>query len=348
MRSVIPCLFFFVLAYSANAYEIKGKVNLSNDWQPRVYLASISSPDDLFVASPDFIVNEAFVDADGNFELSGNDLPAEPRFYRIYAVRNNLFAVEFKTDSVRNFIHLMLDNSSEIEINNADSNHIFDSLAIHGSPINNQLNRFEKHYFDKQERLNLINTAAKRDFQKQSLNKYIHDFVDSCSNTMVALFAVYHIVDRQTDFLRNSQFYFSFQDRLTKEFPAHIYTYAYNDILTNLVGYRDLVCEIPQISKPWRNWVIAGEAVVILFLLIWVFKLRQGNKTGKQIDYDSLLTDKEFKIWESLAKGMTNKEIANEMFIELSTVKTHINSLYRRLNVSNRKEAIRRYNDQKK
>ena len=45
-------------------------------------------------------------------------------------------------------------------------------------------------------------------------------------------------------------------------------------------------------------------------------------------------------LYEVITNGKTNKEIAQELFVELSTVKTHINNIYRQLNVSNRKEAI--------
>lgn len=348
MRRLLYLTLFLLSAIIAKAYKIEGQIHLSKDWQPRIYLASINSPDNLFVASPEFIINEAVIEPDGHFALSGNDLPEEPRFYRVYMVRNNLFGVEFMTDSLRNFVHLLLDNSSQIVLNSQSRKAAFDSLNIEGSKINEQINRFEQNYYTKQAKLNSINTIAKRDFQTQSLNKYIRNFVDSCQNTMVALFAIYHIVDRKTDFLRNSNFYFNFQDRLKKDYPSHIYTFAYDDMLKNLVGYRDLVCEIPRITKPWRNWLIAGEGAVILLLLIWIFRLRQISLRKESVDYSTLLTDKEFKIWESLASGKTNKEIAHEMFIELSTVKTHINSLYRRLNVSNRKEAIKLYNESKK
>jgi DNA-binding CsgD family transcriptional regulator len=346
LKYLYTVLFLFCAPF-VGAYEISGTLSLSDDWQPRVYLASINTPENLFVASPEFIINEALIDADGHFLLAGNDLPEEPSFYRIYIVRNNLFAVEFITNSVRNFAHLVLNNSSKIEIESSDKNSVFESLIIKGSDINSKINQFEKIYFEKQGHLNKINTIAKRDFQTQSLNKYIRSFVDSCENSMIALFAIYHIVDPKTDFLRSSQFYFNFQDRLKKDLPSHIYAYAYDDMLANLVGYRDLVCEIPRITKPWRDWIIAGEALVILLLLIWIFRIRQSSSKKDVVDYRSLLTEKELKIWESLASGQTNKEIANEMFIELSTVKTHINSLYRRLSVSNRREAIRLYNDQK-
>ena len=41
------------------------------------------------------------------------------------------------------------------------------------------------------------------------------------------------------------------------------------------------------------------------------------------------------------ALDKTNKEIASELFISLSTVKTHINNLNKKLNVTSRKELKR-------
>ena len=37
-------------------------------------------------------------------------------------------------------------------------------------------------------------------------------------------------------------------------------------------------------------------------------------------------------------KGITNKEIAEQLFISLSTVKSHINTIYSKLSISSRKE----------
>jgi NarL family two-component system response regulator LiaR len=40
-----------------------------------------------------------------------------------------------------------------------------------------------------------------------------------------------------------------------------------------------------------------------------------------------------------IARGKANKQIASEMFVAMSTVKTHVNNLYRKLGVSSRTQA---------
>jgi len=63
--------------------------------------------------------------------------------------------------------------------------------------------------------------------------------------------------------------------------------------------------------------------------------------TGKNPVDD--LTNKEFQILTMISEGKSNKEIAAINFVELSTVKTHINNIYNKLGVKNRKGAIESY-----
>lgn len=55
------------------------------------------------------------------------------------------------------------------------------------------------------------------------------------------------------------------------------------------------------------------------------------------------LTEQEQNIAQEILKNKTNKEIAIDMFISVSTVKTHINNLYKKLNVNSREEIKQRF-----
>ncbi len=50
------------------------------------------------------------------------------------------------------------------------------------------------------------------------------------------------------------------------------------------------------------------------------------------------LSKRELEVLELLAAKYSNKEISARLCIEMSTIKTHINSIYRKLGVSSRKE----------
>jgi DNA-binding NarL/FixJ family response regulator len=60
-------------------------------------------------------------------------------------------------------------------------------------------------------------------------------------------------------------------------------------------------------------------------------------------DSIALLSAKEWQILKLVAEGKTNKEIAAVQFVEVSTVKTHLNNIYGKLSVNNRKEARAKY-----
>jgi DNA-binding NarL/FixJ family response regulator len=50
------------------------------------------------------------------------------------------------------------------------------------------------------------------------------------------------------------------------------------------------------------------------------------------------LTDRELEVVKLVARGRTNEEIAGELFVSLSTVKTHLGSVHRKLGTRNRVE----------
>ena len=50
------------------------------------------------------------------------------------------------------------------------------------------------------------------------------------------------------------------------------------------------------------------------------------------------LSGRELEVAAAIAKGRTNNEIAAELFISLSTVKSHLTSIHNKLDVRNRVE----------
>jgi LuxR family transcriptional regulator of csgAB operon len=55
---------------------------------------------------------------------------------------------------------------------------------------------------------------------------------------------------------------------------------------------------------------------------------------------ETVLTPREMEILGVLASGAKNEEIADKLFISPHTVKTHLYAIYRKINVSNRLQAV--------
>ena len=57
------------------------------------------------------------------------------------------------------------------------------------------------------------------------------------------------------------------------------------------------------------------------------------------------ISDREREVLNELVKGLSNKEIAQKLFISESTTKTHVSNLFSKLEVKNRSQAIIRSNE---
>jgi len=67
-------------------------------------------------------------------------------------------------------------------------------------------------------------------------------------------------------------------------------------------------------------------------------RLRQPKSEQKQQLHD-LLTEREMDVLKSVARGLSNQEIADELFIGVKTVKFHITNIFNKLEVEDRTQA---------
>ncbi len=94
--------------------------------------------------------------------------------------------------------------------------------------------------------------------------------------------------------------------------------------------------------------VVAG--IALLFLLIGFLLSRRSSTSGTnaseetKIDQRKIeelgISSREYEILQEIAKGLSNKEIAEKLFVSESTVKTHVSNLFTKLDVKRRTQAI--------
>lgn len=63
-------------------------------------------------------------------------------------------------------------------------------------------------------------------------------------------------------------------------------------------------------------------------------------KLSREAQVPEALSERELEVLKLMAKGAANKEIATKLFISESTVKTHIQSIFQKLEVGDRTEAV--------
>lgn len=62
---------------------------------------------------------------------------------------------------------------------------------------------------------------------------------------------------------------------------------------------------------------------------------------------NDLLSPRENEVLLHIAKGLTNREIAEQLFVSENTIKTHINNIYSKLGVSRRTQAVSKAKEMK-
>lgn len=92
---------------------------------------------------------------------------------------------------------------------------------------------------------------------------------------------------------------------------------------------------------------ITGGAAMSASIAMKVLKLvRQPiikNETNEPVDFD--LTKREMEILEQLKGGLSYEQIATNLYISYGTVRKHIEHIYRKLQVSNKIEAVQKANE---
>jgi DNA-binding NarL/FixJ family response regulator len=128
--------------------------------------------------------------------------------------------------------------------------------------------------------------------------------------------------------------------------PPHVFSSTQAAILF-LSDDRVNVREMRGMS---RVWGVLPTDVSVEELTAAVHALSQGLIVGTaallfESENEPLaqgpLTDRELEVLGLLAKGLANKQIALALGISEHTVKFHVSSIYTKLNVTNRTEAVR-------
>ena len=324
-------------------YQITGNVNLSPDWQRQIFLSTVNKIDDYYNADPSDIIQVGSINEDGSFILDGDNLPQDSRFYRLYLIKeeNSEFdACMYNNGDDHNFIHLILDNNTQLHLQSDKSQHSpFANYKITGSQANSNLRSLSELILPSFQ-FHQITFPLELQFSEQKLNRDLFHFADTCQNTLVSLAAMIN-TDMDHYFEEASDRYESFAERLSYSLPNHDYTDNYFRKLKYYQGSNVKISIIPW----WASLLICILSISLLVSILRLKNLSQMLKDKKnskgsinQTQFPSL-TQQEEKILTLIGNGKSNKEIAADLFIELSTVKTHINKLYAKLGLKNRHEA---------
>ena len=94
------------------------------------------------------------------------------------------------------------------------------------------------------------------------------------------------------------------------------------------------------------EFIIAIIAIVFFFVGIYINKktLRPTALSSTEINHKKIdeleITTREYEVLQKISEGLSNKEIADTLFLSESTIKTHVSNLLVKLNAKRRTQAV--------
>lgn len=115
--------------------------------------------------------------------------------------------------------------------------------------------------------------------------------------------------------------------------------YVFEAVKAGASGYLLKDVETQELVKAVEA-VFRGESIVDPAIASRLLKeFSRISKGGSDTNHDSL-TEREKEILKLLVQGLSNREVAEKLFISEKTVKNHISNIFRKMEVTDRTQAV--------
>ncbi|WP_242130521.1 helix-turn-helix domain-containing protein [Aestuariivivens marinum] len=344
-------LLFLISVFAQAQYKFSGEIDKTK-WHDNVYLSIIDDYRHLSGIYEEQIIDMVKADSTGHFEFTGSVLEDDYRIYRIHVdncEKDNLELPHFNGHcDESNEILFIAKNTDTLQFPFSFDYQMFcdvkskNDKALSLIKIDSLKDEMKYAY-------STFRSEANRALNNKKWFKKLQDFGQSLNEPLAELYIYTYLSDRRNSMhqyyledLKTNPYYEDLLKRLTVAYPDATYTQQYRNELNS-----DEFILNRESENNAVNWTyilfflfIASISVnIILFLSFKKFKKRMSSNGKEQ------LTRQEQNILNLLLEDKSNKEIADILFVSLSTVKTHINNIYRKLNIQNRNEAKSLFNN---
>ena len=338
----------FSFSYCAAQYSFKGQI-AEQQFGKTVYLSIIEDYRKFDKISMEQILKKSTTDSLGYFNFSGDNLMDQNRIYRIHVdecsdlgtnsdhffgsceYSKSILFIAKNTDTI--MFPTSFDNETLCEISSTNSSSsMFLDIDVLKEQMAYEFNEFRSN-------------ASKKLNSKKWFSS-LQDYGANLNEPLAELYIYSFLSDRKNDTysyylddINNTDYYTSLGNRLRSKYPEINLTTLYN----NEIAIDQQIADRKDPSAKLWQWVLPFSLVISIGFNIFLILKSKKDKTKLQISPLTKLTEQEQNIVSQILKSKTNKEIANDMFISVSTVKTHINNVYKKLGVSTRDEIKQRF-----
>ena len=304
----------------SDAARLTGQIQLDSSWKRTVYLSYIPTFEDRYAMSYDMIIAEAAIDSLGHFSLDIGFLPREDQLYRLHLVKRGDAPTSLNIGGLEeNHLFLIANGADSIHLIAASLRPPFRDVTYPNAPAQSAFQAvtdFENLTTD----LAAESNAAKRQFIETQMCEQLRSIADTTSHPLISLYAIY-LSQFESNHAEHADFYQAYRQKWKRERSAYFTAFR-----------RQLPARI--------NYLRIGAFTLAVISLLGLGYYLGSRRTRGQPAGLKKLTVQERKIYELLRQGSTNQEISDACHIGVSTVKSHVSSIYRKLNVKSRKEVM--------
>jgi len=349
MRYFQIIILLVICTFSVNAqHKFEGKIDYSI-WQNNVYLSVIEDYRTLHGINNEQIISKVKTDSLGFFKFIGNQLEPTHKFYQLHVDNCNtddlnenhfmghckeskdILFIAKQTDSIQFPLSFDAQMFCDINSNNPTNTAIFKIDAL----IEDMIFSYSEY-----------NSKASRKLNNKKWFKTLQDFGKSLNEPLAELYVYSFLSDRSKPFhnyyledLKSNDYYNTLLNRLETSYPDSNYTKQYKTELTmDQFSIED--------SKQSFNYnlLLIGLLLASIGLNFWFYFTSKKRLKENKTEAKAQLTKQEQNVLDLILEENSNKAIAEQLFVSLSTVKSHINNIYKKLNVSSREELKHLFN----
>ncbi len=312
---------FTIFGQNKSNVQISGYLSIDNTWDSKIYLSHIPTFDDMYVMSNEMIIAKTEIDSLGYFKFSLDFLPQGENLYRLHIIKKgDTPATLIIGGKNENHLFLLVNKFSNIELKNNSSIPPFKNVVFNNSKENEAFQYITNLVYST-DSIATESTASKRLLLENQMQKDLLVIADTSSNLLTSLYAIYKS-KFESNYSSNQDFYKSY----TKKWKNQDNTY-----------FKSFSEQIPIKND---TYITNKTVVILLVILLIISGFFLGKHGFKRKNNIKELSVQERKVYELLKKGATNQEIANHFNVGLSTVKSHVSSIYSKLKVKSRKEIM--------
>jgi len=309
---------------------IQGNILLDTSiWQPVIYLSIIPDFDDMNAMSDEMIIEKANIDLTGRFAINTEFLPEGDNLYRIHiAKKNDPPASLIIGGKDENHFFLIVNKHSVIQILDTSRLDLIRDVIVTGYAPNEMLHQIDgtASFLDS---TGFNGSYIKTELIKSAIYEKLRFIADTCSNPLVSLYALYKS-NFEKNYPVNQQFYKDYLVKWKNEQSSY---------------FAEFKNKIPS-SGSLSSLLFILSCITFFLLGILVFKVfLKRPKKDRSIIHE--LSMQERKIFTLIIEGKSNKEISEILNIGLSTVKSHVSSIYSKLDINSRKDILNMELDKK-